>query len=196
LALVVDASVGLKWVLQEPDSHLADALVRTEADLLVPDFWLGDATNVLWLQVRRRLLTPDEAREALALLRDQVAPTPTADMHLHEVALEIGITVNYSTYDTMYLAFAIAMGASGVVVSDGPFVRACELTPTRPWPPCSSRLMHGQGRKTLPDDRVCFPPHAQSASNRSPARGRCRFPARARIARAIPGLARAARAAK
>jgi predicted nucleic acid-binding protein len=78
VALVVDASVGLKWVLQEPDSHLAEALVRTEPDLLVPDFWLHEATNVLWLQVRRKLFTPDEAREGLALLRAQVEPTNCA----------------------------------------------------------------------------------------------------------------------
>ena len=48
---------------------------------------------------------------------------PAADMDLHDVALEIGMAVNHSTYDTLYLAFAIAMGASGVVVSDEHFVR-------------------------------------------------------------------------
>jgi hypothetical protein len=47
VALVIDASVGLKWALEEPDSHLAEALVRAEPDLLVPDFWLHEATNVL-----------------------------------------------------------------------------------------------------------------------------------------------------
>lgn len=124
MALVVDASVALKWVLQEPDSGFAEALLRTEANLLVPDFWLGEATNVLWLQVRRKLFTPDEAREGLILLRPQIEPTPTAGMDLHGVALEIGMAVNHSPYDTLYLAFAIAMGASGVVVSDSPFVRA------------------------------------------------------------------------
>ena len=123
MPLVVDASVALKWVLQEPDSHLAEALLRIEAELLVPDFWLGEAANVLWVQVRRKLLTPDEAREGLALLRVLIEPTPTAGMGLHEVALEIGIAVNHSTYDTLYLAFAIAMGARGVVVADGLFVR-------------------------------------------------------------------------
>jgi predicted nucleic acid-binding protein len=131
LALVVDASVALKWVLQEPDSHLAEALLRTELNLLVPDFWLGEATNVLWLQVRRKLLSPDEAREGLASLRTLVEPTPTGDLGLHAVALEIGMTVNHSTYDTMYLAFAIAMGASGVVVSDRPFVRDMQTHPDR-----------------------------------------------------------------
>jgi predicted nucleic acid-binding protein len=126
---LVDASVGLKWVLEEPDSHLAEALVRIEPDLLVPDFWLNEATNVLWLQVRRKLLSPDEARDGLALLRAQVEPTPTAHMRLHEAALEIGIATNHSRYDTMYLAFAIAMGATAVVAADSAFVRSMQGHP-------------------------------------------------------------------
>jgi predicted nucleic acid-binding protein len=129
VALVVDASVGLKWVLQERDSHLAKALVRREPNLLVPDFWLNEATNVLWLQVRKRLFTPEEAREGLSLLRAQVEPVPTAEMRLHDVALDIGIAINHSTYDTLYLAFAIAAGATAVVVADGPFVRAIRSHP-------------------------------------------------------------------
>jgi predicted nucleic acid-binding protein len=129
VAIVVDASVGLKWVLQEPDSHLAEALVRSEPDLLVPDFWLNEATNVLWLQVRRKLFTPDEAQEGLALLRAQVEPTPTAHMRLHDLALDISIAIDHSTYDTLYLAFALAMGADAVVVADGPFLRSIRTHP-------------------------------------------------------------------
>jgi predicted nucleic acid-binding protein len=129
VALVVDASVGLKWVIEEPDSDLAEALVRIEPDLLVPDFWLNEATDVLWLQVRRKLFTPDEAREGLALLRDQLEPTPTAHMRLHEVALDIGIAIDHSTYDMLYLAFAIAIGASAVVTADGPFVQTMRAYP-------------------------------------------------------------------
>ena len=129
MALVVDASVGLKWVLKESDSPLAEALVRTERDLLVPDFWLNEATNVLWLQVRRKLFTPEEARKGLALLRAQIEPTTTHGMGLHEVAIDIGIAVNHSTYDTLYLAFAIAVGASAVVVADDGFVASVKTHP-------------------------------------------------------------------
>jgi hypothetical protein len=39
------------------------------------------------------------------------------------VALEIGLATNHATYDPLHLAFAIATGARGVVVSDAPFVR-------------------------------------------------------------------------
>ena len=127
--LVVDASVALKWVLHEPDSHLAEALARSDEDLLVPDFWLNEATNVLWLQVRRNVFTPDEAREGLALLRAQVEPTPTAELGLHDVALDIGLAIGHSTYDTLYVAFALAVGAAHVVVADGPFARAMARHP-------------------------------------------------------------------
>ena len=129
MAVVVDASVGLKWVLQEPDSPLAERLARSDAELLVPDFWLNEACNVLWVQVRRKLFTPQEARDALALLREQVEPTPTADLGLHDIALEIGLAINHSPYDTLYVAFALAMGANKIVVADGPFVTAMRAHP-------------------------------------------------------------------
>lgn len=129
MALVVDASVALKWVLEEPDSHLAQALAEGEEELLVPDFWLNEATNVCWLQVRKGKWSADEAREALELLRAQAPPTPTGDLALHDVALDIGLAVNHSTYDTLYVAFAVAMGGRGVVVADGPFVAAMRRHP-------------------------------------------------------------------
>lgn len=124
MALVVDASVALKWVLPEPDSHHAQALAVGNEPLLVPDFWLNEATNVCWLQTRKGKWAPGEAREALELLRAQVTPTPTGRLGLHDVALEIGLAVGHSTYDTLYVAFAIAMDARHVVAADGPFVQA------------------------------------------------------------------------
>ncbi len=125
----MDASVGLKWVLSEPDSHLAQALAEGEEELLMPDFWLNEACNVCWLQVRKGKWSPEEAREGLELLRAQVSPTSTSDLGLHDVALDIGIAAGQSTYDTLYLAFAIAMSARGVIVADGPFVRNMQRHP-------------------------------------------------------------------
>lgn len=129
MALVVDASVGLKWLLQEEDSDLAQALAVGNEELYVPDFWLHEACNVIWLQVHRHLLTADEAREGLSLLRAQFEPTPTARMGLHGVALEIAMTVDHPCYDTMYAAFAVAVGARAVVTADGAFVRAIREHP-------------------------------------------------------------------
>lgn len=143
MTLVVDASVALKWVLDEPDSHLAHALAEGGEEILVPDFWLNEATNICWLQVRKGKWSADEAREGLMLLRALVPPTPTADLDLHDVALEIGIAVHHSTYDTLYIAFAIAVGARGVVVADGPFVRAMARHPD---PAVAGLLIHLDAR--------------------------------------------------
>lgn len=129
MTLVVDASVALKWVIDEPDGDLAGALAEGEVEILVPDFWLNEVANICWLQVRKGKWSADEAREGLALLRALVPPTPTADLDLHDTALDIGIGVGHSTYDTLCLAFAIAIGARGVVVADGPFAQATARHP-------------------------------------------------------------------
>jgi hypothetical protein len=60
-------------------------LARSDVDLLVPDFWLYEACNVLSLRMPRELITTKKARDALTLLRDQVEPTPTADPGLHGI---------------------------------------------------------------------------------------------------------------
>jgi len=124
MALVIDASVGLKWVLAEPDSAVAQALAASDEELVAPDFWLNEACNVLWLQVRRNVLTPAEAQEGLMPLRAQVQPTPTAGLGLQDAALEIALAAGHSPYDTLYVAFAIAMGAEKLVVADRKFAMA------------------------------------------------------------------------
>ncbi|MBV8912582.1 MAG: hypothetical protein JOZ05_06025, partial [Acetobacteraceae bacterium] len=43
--------------------------------------------------------------------------------------LEIGLSVQHSTYDTLYVAFAVAIGARHLVAADGPFVRAMRRHP-------------------------------------------------------------------
>jgi hypothetical protein len=47
VTLVADASVGLKWLVQEAENLLAKRLARSDADLLVPDFWLNEDCTAL-----------------------------------------------------------------------------------------------------------------------------------------------------
>lgn len=61
------------------------------------------------------------------------------------MALELGLAVNDGTYDTLYLTFALAMGAEKVIVADGPFVSAMR---THPDPAVAGMLLpspHGPG---------------------------------------------------
>jgi len=100
-------------------------------DLALPDFWLNEATNVLWLQVHRKRLAANEAQEALGMLQALPEPTATAAMRLHDTALEIGTTLDHSPQDTLYLAFAFAIGARAVIVADPAFARAVRSHPDR-----------------------------------------------------------------
>jgi predicted nucleic acid-binding protein len=59
VTVVVDASVALKWVIEEPGSDAAVAL-RSES-LIAPDLWLAEAANALWRRTRLGDLTPEEA---------------------------------------------------------------------------------------------------------------------------------------
>jgi hypothetical protein len=93
----------------------------------------------------------------LALLRAQVEPTPTAELSLHDVALEIGLTVNHSTYDTLYVAFALAMGAERVVVADGPFVTAMQTSGSHPGRDAPATCRMGPWPERLIDQ--CQPRH-------------------------------------
>ena len=131
MAPVVDASVALKWALREPDSLDAFALLRSGEELLLPDFWLAEAASAMWTQVRKRLMSEPDARVAFDILRRHVQPTSTAGMDLHSRALDIALAVNHSPYDALHIAFALAIGAHGVVMADWPFANAMRHHPDR-----------------------------------------------------------------
>jgi len=64
--LVVDASVAIKWVMEEPGT--AEALVLRRYRLMAPDLLIAECANILWKKVRRREISPDEASLAARLL--------------------------------------------------------------------------------------------------------------------------------
>ena len=75
MTIVVDASVALKWVLEEPGSDAAEELL--EKDLAAPSLWLLEAGNALWRRAFRGELTQADAVERLtALTKAPVASVP------------------------------------------------------------------------------------------------------------------------
>ncbi len=62
--LVVDASVVVKWVVDEPDMPQALSLRRHR--LYAPDLLPAECASVLWQKVRRNELTEREALFAAA----------------------------------------------------------------------------------------------------------------------------------
>lgn len=128
-AIIVDASVALKWVLEEDDSPLARALAAR--DLAAPDLLWSECANGLWRWVQRGVLSGRVAHERfVALRRAPVALIPAGE--LLDRALILAIELGHPIYDCVYLALALQRGMQ-VVSADRRFVnvvrRRADLSP-------------------------------------------------------------------
>lgn len=103
--LVIDASIGVKWVVEEPGTPQALAL-RHRARLFAPDLWAAECANVLWKKVARGELTQPEALAAAQLLQAaEVELLPTRA--LLAPSLRLALRLGHPAYDCLYLALAI-----------------------------------------------------------------------------------------
>ena len=121
MTVVVDASVALKWVLEEEGAERARALAASEI-MVVPDLWLVECSNVLAMKVRRGQITAADSVQALDLIVSapvRIVPTRGLAALAHRLALEL----NQSAYDCLYLAIAVSERAT-MVTADAAFFRA------------------------------------------------------------------------
>jgi predicted nucleic acid-binding protein len=112
---VLDASVGVKWVVAETGHEQARAVLqralRDELPMAMPDFMAVEVANALWAKVRRRQLTAALARESLTLfLRATARFVQVPGRLLATRALSIGIEYAVTVYDGCYLALARHLG--------------------------------------------------------------------------------------
>lgn len=120
MSFVVDASVAVKWVVEEVGSLEAAALHGE--DLHAPDWLQVECANVLWAKARRRELTRREATERLAwLLGAPVHLTSACD--LLDRASFLAHEIAHPVYDCLYLALAIEL-SSPLITADDRFVAA------------------------------------------------------------------------
>lgn len=101
--VVVDASVAVKWVLQESDSDQARSLAHAKLD--ASDLLPVECANILWRKVRTGDLSRREAIERFENL--QRAPvTLTSSRKLLASALALALELRHPVYDCVYLALA------------------------------------------------------------------------------------------
>lgn len=127
--LVVDASIAIKWVIEEEGTAQALAL-RRGAKLIAPEFLVAECANILWKKVQRRELSREEALFAARLLQGaDIELRPTRS--LLETATRIAIDLAHPAYDCLYLALAIESRCR-FVTADERFLRLLRMLPDDP----------------------------------------------------------------
>jgi predicted nucleic acid-binding protein len=130
-SLVLDASVAVKWYIQEEFSVEARRFWGTGFDMNVPSFFAAECANVyLKKSLQRGEISFDRARENLTdLLATPRTTHDAADLALAalDLALERGQR-KIAIYDFLYLALAIRLDC-GYLTADRVFYDAIQPTP-------------------------------------------------------------------
>jgi predicted nucleic acid-binding protein len=117
--MVIDASIGVKWVVPEEDSGRAVRLLE-ESNLVVPTLFHAEVGNALWKKVQRKEIALDPILPffgALPELVQTVSEVPYASR-----AAEMAVDLCHPIYDFIYLAMAEALDDE-LVTADQRFLK-------------------------------------------------------------------------
>jgi len=105
--LVIDASIAVKWMVEEDGTPEALAL-RQKAKLIAPELLVAECANIVWKKVQRNELLKQEALLAARLLQGaEIELVPTRS--LFEAATRMSIEIDHPAYDCLYLALAASL---------------------------------------------------------------------------------------
>ena len=105
--LVIDASVALKWFVEEDGSAPARALLLGSDMLIAPDLIVAEVCNAAWKAVRNGTMLPaqqDHAARRLGAVLDEFVPLAG----LAARAAILSRTLDHPAYDCFYVALAEA----------------------------------------------------------------------------------------
>ena len=126
MALVVDASVAVKWLVVEDGSDVARDLLDDGDDLHAPRLLVSEVANAVWRKVRLGQVDRRSAGQLIATMSD----TPVrwhADETVGADAIRLAIAHDRPVYDFMYIALARRLGTH-VVTADRRLANALENT--------------------------------------------------------------------
>lgn len=123
---VIDASVVIKWVVQETGTPEALSLLKGNT-LVAPELILTECANILWKKTRRGELSAAEAHFAARLIE-------SSDLQLWEMlpffttSVELAMKLDHPAYDCIYLALALKENFR-FVTADESLVRKLRQSP-------------------------------------------------------------------
>jgi predicted nucleic acid-binding protein len=113
LAVVVDASVAIKWFVAESDSDVADRLLERQVELHAPLLLMSEFANGLWKNFRKELIDSAQAEAALRGIRRTIAHWHATEPMLG-YALGLSLRLDHPVYDFLYVALAERNGVQCV----------------------------------------------------------------------------------
>ena len=125
--VIVDASLGVKWMLREEYNDEATALLSRwqlqETDIIVPSWYACEVANVLYQRIRKGTLDLTVAKMTLVGILDDVT---AVDIDMPTAALGLDLAAQFNlpaAYDAQYLALAERL-ACDLWTADEAFWRA------------------------------------------------------------------------
>ena len=104
---VVDASVAVKWLVEEALSGKAAGLLDGDETLVAPPLLFAEAANALWAMRRRGDIVAADLAEAVETLRAAPVSIPVSMSDLTSAATRLASDLDHPAYDCFYLALAV-----------------------------------------------------------------------------------------
>jgi predicted nucleic acid-binding protein len=125
VTIVVDASVVIKWLLQDPEreagtdkaTRLMEQITNGDQVALQPPHWLAEVGAVLARE------TPDTAAEDVVMLSALELPA-TDDPAVLRRGVELATELKQHLFDTFYHAVALATPETTLITADERYLRA------------------------------------------------------------------------
>jgi len=122
--IVVDASVAVKLLVQEPGSSEALRVIEQDEPLGAPDWVFVEVASALWEKVKNSQLLEIHAERNLKAL-DKFFDSVEPSTDLVADALQLGFRLQHPVYDCIYLSMAVRH-ETHVVTADRRFSVAAE----------------------------------------------------------------------
>lgn len=129
MTAVVDASVAVKWFVDEPGSPAACEILASSVTCLAPDLVLVESGNTVWKKVKRGEMTQAQGEamvQTLPLYFDRLVPTDALLVRAYALAHRL----DHPVYDCLYLALA-EQEAVSLITDDQRLLKAVSRTELR-----------------------------------------------------------------
>lgn len=105
---VVDASIAVKWYVEEADSEHAHSLLAGPYEFAAPSLLRAELASALWRNWRDGYVSGTQVTDALASLEKAVGQWHET-RKLLPMAVERAFVLRHHVYDCLYLALAEAL---------------------------------------------------------------------------------------